>query len=48
MEMQLLLALLVRNFSIELATPHQDVQPVTSVTLRPKEAMMLRIVPLSA
>ncbi len=43
MEMQLLLALIVREFDVELLHPHQEVKAEASVTLRPKEGMQLRL-----
>lgn len=43
MEMQLLLALIVRDFAVSLLHPHQEVKPEASVTLRPKGGMQLRV-----
>ncbi len=43
MEMQLLLALIVRQFDVGLLHPHQEVKPQASVTLRPQDGMQLRV-----
>lgn len=43
MEMQILLAQIVRAFDVSLATPHQEVEAEASVTLRPKGGMKLRV-----
>ncbi|MCY7351069.1 MAG: cytochrome P450 [Cytophagaceae bacterium] len=46
MEMQLLLAILVRQFDFSLATAHQEVHPHASVTLRPKGELLLNVTPV--
>lgn len=46
MEMQLLLALLIRQFEFSLATPHQEVRPHASITLRPEGGLQLKVTPV--
>ncbi len=47
LEMQLVLAILLRDFGVELLSPNQVIEPEPMVTLRPKGGVTLGLKPLS-